>query len=114
MGLRSTICSEFYASGQLPEWFKKKYNQTHIFPCGLFVVSKVECKYYANDFFEDYQKAIKESGFWKYNPARRTSIVVLAEDGFVSKVVIYENDIKYYWLSSGEEEENENNNVWQQ
>jgi hypothetical protein len=110
MGFRSTICSEHY-SGNLPDWFKEKYKQTHLFPDGLLVVSKTECKYYTNVFFDDYQKAVKESGFWDDSDLK-ISIVVLAEDGFISKVVICKNRIKYYWLYSGEEDENENDSVW--
>lgn len=108
MGFRSTLCSEHYP-GELPEWFKEKYNQIILFPAGLLVVSKSEAKYYTNDFFEDYQKAVKQSGFWEDGDLD-ISLAVLAEDGVISNVVITKDNIKYFCM----QEAYESNHVWQQ
>jgi len=96
MGFRSTLVSQDY-QGELPNWFKKKYNDYILFSDGLTVSSKREAKFYTNEFFEDYQKAVNESGFWD-DKSIEIIIVVLAEDGSVSKVVISNDEIKYYIL----------------
>jgi len=99
MGFRSTLISQDYF-GNLPEWFKDKYKDYILFPSGLMVTSKHEAKYYDNDFFEDYQKAIFESGFWDETDID-IAIVVLAEDGFITKVIISKKKIKYIWMEEG-------------
>ena len=96
MGFRSTICSQHY-SGELPKWFKDKYNDLVSFPDGLLVVSIKDSKRYSNEFFEDYQKAVKESGFWNQSNIE-ISIAVLAECGFISKVVVTDSEVRYYWV----------------
>tara|TARA_R110000772_G_scaffold145504_1_gene255484 strand:+ start:27846 stop:28187 length:342 start_codon:yes stop_codon:yes gene_type:complete len=98
MGFRSTICSDHYA-GVLPEWFKEKYKDRLLFPNGTLIVSKSEWKYYDNELFEDYQKALKEIDFWLKNRLSEfeVNIAVLHEDGKISKVVILPDSIKYYW-----------------
>lgn len=100
--------SSQYYSGNLPEWFKEKHEDSHLFPDGLMVVSRSECKIRSNEFFEDYHKAITESGMWQKHEIITVEVVVLAEDGFVSKVILAKNEIKYFWLL----EVQESDNVW--
>ena len=64
------------------------------------VSSRVETKTYDNEFFEDYQKAINESGFWDEKNISIV-IVVLAEDDFITKVVSNKAQIKYIWMDEG-------------
>tara|TARA_R110002020_G_scaffold109607_1_gene253562 strand:- start:39 stop:374 length:336 start_codon:yes stop_codon:yes gene_type:complete len=101
MGYRSTLVSQDYY-GKLPDWFKEKYGGWILFPNGLTVSSKHEAKYYDNQFFEDYQKAVIESGFWDdmYTDIDIV-IVVLAEDGFITKVTITKKEIRYTWMEDG-------------
>ncbi len=106
MGFRSTLVSQDY-QGELPNWFKKKYNDYILFSDGLTVSSKREAKFNTNKFFEDYQKAVKWSGFWD-DYSIEIVIVVLAEDGFVSKVLISNDEIKYIMMDEGYEA----NSVW--
>ena len=101
MGFRSTLVSQDYP-GKLPNWFKEKYNDYILFSNGLTVSSKREAKFYTNEFFEDYQKAVNESGFWD-DKSIEIVIVVLAEDGFVSKVLISKDEIKYIMMDEGYE-----------
>ena len=108
MGYRSTLCSEHH-SGELPEWFKEKYEDQILFPDGLLVVSKREAKYYDNEFFEDYQKAVNESGFWKESDLSIT-LAVLSEDGFISRVIMSMDRIYYSWM----DESCESDYVWNQ
>lgn len=108
MGLRSTLVSQD-CDGKLPDWFKDKYNQWISFPRGLLISSKAERKFYDNEFFEDYQKAVIESGFWNKNDIGIV-IVVLGEDDFISKVIIKENEIRYIWMKN----EWEADHVWRQ
>ncbi len=97
MGFRSTLVGQDY-SGNLPKWFKDKYKNILFFGEGVLIASQVESKHYTNDLFEDYQKSLIETDFFEDFPYD-ISIVVLAEDGFVSKVLISVKEIKYYWLS---------------
>ena len=106
MGFRSALVSQEY-HGELPNWFKEKYNGEFFFPVGLMVSSKAETKIYDNNFFEDYQRAINESGFWSEKNISIV-IVVLAEDGFITKVVINKEEIKYIWMDEGVESDH----VW--
>lgn len=106
MGFRSTIVSQDYYR-ELPEWFKEKYSGWILFPKGLMVSSKHEAKFDDNEFFEDYQKAVIESKFWDANDID-IIIVVLAEDGFITKVSINKNEIKYTWMEDGIESDH----VW--
>lgn len=110
MGFRSTLCSQHYP-GVLPEWFKEKYNEIVLFPSGLLVVSKIEAKYYDNEFFNDYKKALFEAGFWNENEDRIISLSVLAEDGVITKVNIYKNEILYFLV--GDFEYDVIKTVWQ-
>jgi hypothetical protein len=95
MGYRSSLISQFY-SGELPEWFKIKYSVPLLFPNGVMICTKSEMKIESNELWEDYQMALKESGFWDYHIID-VQIVVLSEDGIISKVVIGKKQIKYYW-----------------
>ena len=98
MGFRGTLISQYY-DGELPQWFKDKHKEFILCPCGLLVSSKKERKYYGNDFFEDYQKAIGESGFWeKYDLT--VVIALVGEDGFISKIEISKTQIKYWWTET--------------
>ena len=108
MGFRSTLVSQDY-QGELPNWFKKKYNDYILFSDGLTVSSKREVKLHTNEFFEDYQKAVNEGGFWD-DKSIEIEIVVLAEDGFVSKVLISKDMIKYIIM----DEMFEADSVWNQ
>lgn len=109
MGFRSTICSQYY-DGTLPTWFINKYNETILFPLGLLIVSKIEAKYYGVEFFEDYQLAIKESGFWEKTYKPNMTIAVLGEDDVISKVIITEKSIFYYLML---DQSIESSCVWQ-
>ena len=106
MGFRSTLVSQDYY-GKLPDWFIEKYGGWILFPNGLIVSSKHEAKYYDNQFFEDYQKAVIESGFWDDTDIDIV-LVVLAEDGFITKVSITKKEIKYTWMDDGIESDH----VW--
>lgn len=111
MGFRSTIVSEYY-DGNIPEWFKEKYSDRLFFPGGILIVSKKEWKYYSGELFEDYQKALVESGFFDHfidGFNYTVAIAVLAEDKMISKVLIGENGIRYFWMY---EDDHETDHVW--
>ena len=99
MGYRCTLISSDLIGNGLPVWFKEKYDDRFFFSEGLIVSSKQERKFYDNEFFEDYQKAIIESGFWndKYSPD--VYLAVLGDDGAVFKVIISPIEIKYFLMS---------------
>ena len=108
MGFRSTLISRDYGR-ELPNWFKEKYSDYILFkPKSMMVSSKYEAKFYDNEFFEDYQKAVTESGFWDEHE-RWLVIAVLAEDGFITKVSMNKNKIIYKLMY----EEMESDHVWQ-
>lgn len=106
MGFRSTIVSEHYG-GILPNWFKEKYSDRLLFPSGTLIVSKAEWKYYDNDLFEDYRKSLLEIGFFNH-VSFSVGIAVIAEDQFISKVLIYKDEIKYFWMTDNFESDH----VW--
>ncbi len=107
MGFRSTLVSQEYG-GTLPDWFKDRYKNKLIFPSGTMIVSCCEFKIYDNAIFDDYRKALQESGF----DLDRVGIAVsvLAEDGTVSKVCINDEGIKYFVM----DEMYEDDSVWAQ
>lgn len=100
MGFRSTIVSEHYSGGVLPNWFKDKYSDRLLYPDGILIVSKTEWKYYSNELFEDYRKALIEIGFFD-DISFTVGIAVMAEDQFISKVLIGKDEIKYTWMEDG-------------
>lgn len=103
MGYRATVISQ-YKPGQLPDWFLSKYRGIVDNPYGVTISYRVESKFFlANLFFEDYQRAIRESGFWD-DCASIITLVVLGEDGHITKVVVSEQSIEYFWMD-GESEE---------
>lgn len=108
MGFRSTIISEYY-NGVLPNWFKERYSDRLLYPDGILIVSKTEWKYDSNNLFEDYRKALIEIGFFD-SKNFTVGIAVMAEDQFISKVLIGNDDIKYIWMEDG----SNHNNVWRQ
>ena len=108
MGLRSTIVSEHY-SGVLPNWFKDKYSDRLIYPDGILIVSKTKFKYYTNDLFKDYRKALIETGFFD-DISFTVGIAVMAEDQFISKVLVGKDGIKYTWMEDGFDSDH----VWRQ
>lgn len=110
MGFRSTLISEHY-SAQIPEWFVEKYKEKIICIDGTLIASKTEFKIYDNEVFEDFQKALIESGIFNDVSERfSVAIAVLAEDEFISKVEIRKSSIKYLWMQEMEEAEH----VWMQ
>jgi hypothetical protein len=94
MGYRCTISSNYNPAHELPVWFKEKYEDHLLFGHGLTIGSKRERKFYDNEFFEDYQKAIEESGYWDGYHSK-VYLTVLGEDGAVFKVKIEQNKIEY-------------------
>jgi hypothetical protein len=101
MGYRSTFISQDYVA-KLSEWIKEKWSDKVLFIQGTLVATKFEWKIYDNEFFEDYQKAVIESGFWS---DRNIPIcfAVIAEDDFISKVKIYKDKIEYFLMDEGHE-----------
>ena len=99
MGFRSTIVSEHY-SGVLPNWFKDKYSDRLLYPDGILIVSKTKWKYYGNDLFEDYRNALIEIGFFD-DISFKVGIAVMAEDQFISKVLIGKDGIEYTLMVHG-------------
>jgi hypothetical protein len=94
MGYRCTLSSNYNPAHELPVWFKEKYEDHLLFGHGLTIGSKRERKFYDNEFFEDYQKAIEESGYWNGYHSK-VYLTVLGEDGAVFKVKIEQNKIEY-------------------
>jgi len=94
MGYRCTLSSNYNPAHELPVWFKEKYEDHLLFGHGLTIGSKRERKFYDNEFFEDYQKAIEESGYWNGYHSK-VYLTVLGEDGAVFKVMIDQNKIEY-------------------
>jgi hypothetical protein len=92
MGFTSTFASQ--DSGvELPAWFKEKYNDYLHINYG-YICSKGGIKIYAHKIFEDYQKALIESGYFCEH-IREMEVAVIAENGVVTKVLITKDDIKY-------------------
>jgi len=94
MGVRSTLCSDHYG-GQIPEWFKKKYEERLLFPSGSLIVSKTE---WINGFcddllWKDYQRVCNEIGLLDYEDAV-VLVCVLSESGNVLLVSIFKDEIK--------------------
>ena len=95
MGFRTTLTTQHYGT-RLPAWFHEKYFENY-FIDGTLVSSKCELKHY-DDFFEkDLQKALIEIDFFTDN-IREMHVVALGEDGFVSKIIVTKETIKYFWL----------------
>ena len=97
MGYRCTLCSNYNPAHELPVWFKEKYEDHLLFGHGLTIGSKRERKFYDNEFFEDYQKAIEESAYWN-GYRSKVYLTVLGEDGAVFKVRIEQNKIEYNFM----------------
>jgi len=96
MGYRSTITTSDYGA-TLPEWFRIKYKDCFTFN-GTLVSSRMESKFRnSHQFFEDFQRAIKGAGFWSSGYDLPIYACVLAEDGFVTRVIIRETSIQYEW-----------------
>lgn len=109
MGYRSTIVSQDRGEDKLPKWFKDKYEDMLLFPSGMMIVSKKEAKYYDKEVFEDYRKAIMESDYFEVYRFP-IEIIVLAEDGVLTKVIIHKNGIDYYSVFEFDDTEG----VWNQ
>lgn len=88
MGYRSTFISDSFNVSKLPYWLKHRYGQILTFEDSV-ISTKKEIKIYGDMIFEDIQKAMNE--------VQITSIylVVMGEDGSVSKVIISKDNIKY-------------------
>ena len=97
MGYRCTLCSNDRPGYELPQWFKEKYQNHFLMPYGLTVYTKNERKFYDNEFFEDYQKAMIESGFF-HSEYTKMHLAVLGEDGAIFRVVINKDKINYDYL----------------
>ena len=97
MGYRCTLSSNYNPAHELPQWFKEKYEDHLLFGHGLTIGSKRERKFYDNEFFEDYQKAIEESGYWD-GYRSKVYLTVIGEDGAVFKVMIEQNKIEYNFM----------------
>lgn len=93
MGFRSTFISDDWG-GSLPEWFKEKYSHYITASDSVMIASPYEIKLYGgNELFLDYQKALIEIDFF---PSQfPVTLVVLAEDGNVTKVIIAKDKITY-------------------
>ncbi len=99
MGYRCTLCSNDRPGYELPQWFKDKYQDYFFFPDGLTISTKFERKFYDNEFFEDYQKAMIESGFFDFEYSKM-KLAVLGEEGAVFRVVILKDKINYDLLDN--------------
>jgi hypothetical protein len=100
MGYRCTLCSNDMPGGKLPQWFKDKYEKYFLFIDGLTLTTKQEIKFYDNDFFEDYRKAIVESGYFDgFSDLYEIYLAVLGEDGAIYRVTINKYEIKIHLLS---------------
>lgn len=86
----------------MPEWIKTKYEKSILFIDGTLIASKTESKFYDDKFFIDYQKALKEAGFWDIVNFP-VCISVLAEDDTLSRVNIFIDKILYYQCDSIED-----------
>lgn len=110
MGFRSVLITDHYGH-KLPEWFKEKYNEDFNFLSGTLVSSKAEIKLYSGDeFFQDYQKALAETGI--LDNSFRVNCVVLHEDGVITKVVISKKEIEYFWILQTDIEGLEMGRLW--
>lgn len=116
MGYRSTIIWQDYSFQKpLPEWFKLKYEwYIYIGKQNSIVASMVESKFYWNEFFEDYQRALLEifaftdgyrDSFENNNSDRKYYIAVLSEGGYITRVTIGKDSIKFHLMNEGEEME---------
>ena len=108
MGYLSTLTTDHYPN-ELPAWFGEKYGKNITVIDGTLIASKREFKIYDNAIFEDLQRALIEAGFFekRNNPFH---VAVLHEDGLISKVVIRQYSIQYYYMDEGMEMET----VWTQ
>ena len=107
MGYRTTITTNHYPR-ELPAWFNDKYKELY-FISGTLVTSKKEVKHYDDIFIKDLQKALIESEFFKNNSIK-FNVVVLGKDGFVTKIIITNDLIEYYWMGPDEGQEAED--IW--
>jgi hypothetical protein len=109
MGFLSTFITQQINGFVLPDWFKSKWEEKCLFLGGTLVASKQATKIlYANDFFEDYRWALIELGY--FNTIPTMDITVLAENGFVTKVQIELNRIRFNLLEEGHDLDS----VWSQ
>ncbi len=104
MGLECTLVSEYYA-GNLPDWFKEEYSGILSYPCGILIASNSGVKLtklerHGNELFEDYRTALIETGFFDNfdNIDFKVSVIVLSEDGDVSKALIGKDGVEYLWF----------------
>lgn len=88
-------------SGNLPDWFKEKYSDKLLFPSRSMIASAIEFKLYGGtDLFKDYQLALIEAG--SLNNGVTATVVVLAEDGVITKVEINSAEITYTNMKEGD------------
>lgn len=117
MGYRSTLVSMDDAGCKMPKWIRDKWGEWFHFDKYTLVSSKCEKKIYDTEFFEDYQKALNEVGYWKdeddgegeYSP--KFHFVIMSEDGFVTKVIIFKHRLKIIWWLD-QKEEMEMSEIW--
>ena len=96
MGYRSTLTSNAYKA-DIPEWFKEKYGK-FIEVNGTLLNSKEEWKFYdGNELFEDFRKALHESGFWN-DVSFAIHCAVLAEDGAITRIDVHPDRVEYTLL----------------
>lgn len=110
MGFRTTLTTEHFGT-QLPKWFHEKYEKNY-FIDGTLVSSKCELKHYDDEFEKDYQKALLETDFFSDN-LREIHIVAMGEDGYVTKIIITKDKIKYI-LFGVDDDDTEAECIWQQ
>lgn len=113
MGYRTTFISEWIPSYIFPKWFKDKYESVVNMDTPVFIYSKQEIKMYHesySNFFEDYRKALNECGFFKEIPERKMNISCMGEDGFITKVIVLKDKVRYLHLSYNDIEDDESYN----
>lgn len=98
MGYRSTITSNCYGY-ELPKWFIDKHDNRSLIFNYTILSSKVESKYYDNELFEDYQKALIELGVLEPD-SFDVYAVLLHEDGEVTRITISYDKIEYELLTN--------------
>lgn len=77
-----------------PEWFINKYKGRFVFNEGT-IKTKVEAKFYTDEFFIDVQKALNKIGFFKEYDVPY-EIYLISEEVVFNRVVISFDKIMYY------------------
>ncbi len=100
MGYRHSLISKSFHLAW-PEWYSAKYSFL-FYVTDNIVATKIELKFYNNDFFEDTQKALVEIG-WFNGRISPFVFVAISDDGVVNKVQIIRERITYMVLHDGYE-----------